>query len=172
MMRKLLYRSPRGWLRDCPDCALPGRAITYDRVEDGQQLAGNRDDGDLLWLAGCYEVLEEGLEHRVVPTRYGAHEQGPANARSIPTNEALAAPLPRLAREGSNADKRHDLLAAENPKLRQLGNERARDCRPDTWYRGEQVLLLAPVPKPTTQTGVTAMTLAVLSAFDQKAKGQ
>jgi hippurate hydrolase len=32
--------------------------------------------------------------------------------------------------------------------------------------------LFAPVPKPTIQTGVTAMTLAVLSAFDQKAKGQ
>jgi hypothetical protein len=29
----------------------------------------------------------------------------------------------------------------------------------------------APVPKPTIQTGVTAMTLAVLSAFDQWAKG-
>lgn len=32
--------------------------------------------------------------------------------------------------------------------------------------------LYAPVPKPTIQTGVTAMTLAVLSAFDQRAKGQ
>ena len=30
----------------------------------------------------------------------------------------------------------------------------------------------APVPQPTIQTGVTAMTLAVLSAFDQRAKGQ
>ncbi len=30
----------------------------------------------------------------------------------------------------------------------------------------------APVPKPTITTGVTAMTLAVLSAFDQRAKGQ
>ena len=32
--------------------------------------------------------------------------------------------------------------------------------------------LFAPVPKPTIQTGVTAMTLAVLSAFYQRAKGQ
>jgi hippurate hydrolase len=30
----------------------------------------------------------------------------------------------------------------------------------------------APVPKPTLQTGITAMTLAVLSAFDQPAKGE
>ncbi|MET4720961.1 amidohydrolase [Bradyrhizobium japonicum] len=30
----------------------------------------------------------------------------------------------------------------------------------------------APVPKPTIQTGVTAMTLAVLSAFDHRARGQ
>jgi hippurate hydrolase len=30
----------------------------------------------------------------------------------------------------------------------------------------------APVPKPTLQTGITAMTLAVLSAFDQHARGK
>ena len=30
----------------------------------------------------------------------------------------------------------------------------------------------APVPKPTIETGVTAMTLAVLCAFDQRARGQ
>jgi hippurate hydrolase len=32
--------------------------------------------------------------------------------------------------------------------------------------------LFAPVPKPTIETGVTAMTLAVLSAFDQHARGK
>ncbi|MBR0715922.1 amidohydrolase [Bradyrhizobium liaoningense] len=37
---------------------------------------------------------------------------------------------------------------------------------------GNHSPLYAPVPKPTIQTGVTAMTLAVLSAFDQRAKGQ
>ena len=30
--------------------------------------------------------------------------------------------------------------------------------------------LFAPVPKPTIETGITAMTLAVLGAFDQKAR--
>jgi len=37
---------------------------------------------------------------------------------------------------------------------------------------GNHSPLFAPVPKPTIQTGVTAMTLAVLSAFDERAKGQ
>jgi hypothetical protein len=32
--------------------------------------------------------------------------------------------------------------------------------------------LFAPVPKPTIQTGVEAMTLAVLSTFDQHARGK
>ena len=32
--------------------------------------------------------------------------------------------------------------------------------------------LFAPVPKPTIETGVEAMTLAVLSVFDQHARGQ
>jgi hypothetical protein len=31
--------------------------------------------------------------------------------------------------------------------------------------------LFAPVPKPTIETGVEAMTLAVLSAFDRYARG-
>src|SRR5262249_56033944 len=60
--------APGGWLGDRLESALPGRAITYDRVEDGQQLAGDRDDGDLLGLAGCDEALEKGLEHGVGPT--------------------------------------------------------------------------------------------------------
>ncbi|MEA2795078.1 MAG: hypothetical protein QOI87_2458 [Bradyrhizobium sp.] len=37
---------------------------------------------------------------------------------------------------------------------------------------GNHSPLFAPVPKPTIQTGVTAMTLVVLSAFEQRAKGQ
>jgi len=37
---------------------------------------------------------------------------------------------------------------------------------------GNHSPLFAPVPKPTIQTGVTAMTRAVLSAFDQRAKGR
>ena len=37
---------------------------------------------------------------------------------------------------------------------------------------GNHSPLFAPVPKPTIQTGVTAMTLAVLSAFDQHARGK
>ena len=36
---------------------------------------------------------------------------------------------------------------------------------------GNHSALFAPVPKPTIATGVTAMTLAVLSAFDQHVKG-
>jgi hypothetical protein len=32
--------------------------------------------------------------------------------------------------------------------------------------------MFAPLPRPTIQTGITAMTLAVLSAFDQRTNGQ
>ena len=37
---------------------------------------------------------------------------------------------------------------------------------------GNHSPLFAPVPKPTIQTGITALTLAVLSAFDQDARGK
>ena len=52
---------------------------------------------------------------------------------------------------------------------------------PDAWEAanksgtplpGNHSPLFAPVPKPTIQTGITAMTLAVLSAFEQRARGQ
>src|SRR6516225_10340773 len=137
--------APRGWLRDRPNRALPGRAITYDRVENDQQLAGDRDEGDFLRFAHCDEALIEGLEHRVVPRGdHSAHEQGFAHARPPSANEALAAPLARLAGEGSEADQRRNLLVAEGSKFRQLGNQRPRDCQADRGYRGQQVLLLTP----------------------------
>jgi hypothetical protein len=64
-----------------PDRALPARAFTYDRVENGQQLAGDRDEGDLLRLSHCYEALIEGFQHRVVLRgAHSAHEQGFAHA--------------------------------------------------------------------------------------------
>src|SRR5215472_18375624 len=117
--------APRGWLRDRPNRALPGRAITYDRVENDQQLAGDRDEGDLLRLARCDEALIEGLEHRVVARGdHGTHEQGPAHARPAAADEALSTPLAGLTGEGGEADQRGDLLAVEGPKFRQLGNQR------------------------------------------------
>src|ERR1700749_473589 len=73
--------APRGWLRDRRNRALPGRAITYDRVEDDQQFAGDRDEGNLLRLGGCYEAPIEGLENRVVPPgHHGTPKQGPTQA--------------------------------------------------------------------------------------------
>src|SRR5262245_9918258 len=137
--------APRGWLRDRPNRALPGRAITYDRVENDQQLAGDRDEGDLLRLAHCYEALIEGLEHWVVARGdHSAHEQGFAHARPPSANEALATPLAGLTGEGGEADQRRDLLAIKASKFRQLGNQGPRDCRADGGYRGQQVLLLTP----------------------------
>ena len=68
----------------------------------------------------------KGLKHGVVPPgHHSAHEQGLAHARPATADEAFAAPLARLTREGGKPDKRRDLLAAEGPKLRQLGNQRA-----------------------------------------------
>src|SRR5215831_3955591 len=142
--------APGAWLRDRRESALPGRAMTNDRVEHGQQLAGDRDDGNFLGLAGCYEALEEDLEDRVVPPGHeGAHEQGCMHARPAAADEALAAPLARLPSEGGKAHKRGDVLAAEPAKLRQFGNERARDYRPDARHRAEQVHFLAPGRRAT-----------------------
>src|SRR5262245_41007931 len=153
--------APRGSLRDRLDCALPGCAITYDRVENRQQLAGDRDSGDFLGLAGCSEALEKGLNHGVGPPgHHGAQEQGCAHTRPAAADDTPAPPLCRVTREGRKANKRGDLLAVEGPKFRQLSNERARYYRPDTEPGGNRVevanagarLVLAPDWQPITWT--------------------
>jgi hypothetical protein len=66
-------RGPRFPVQDRHESALPERAIKYHGIEDGQQYAGDRDDGNSLGLAGCHAVLEEGLEHGVMsPGHKGA----------------------------------------------------------------------------------------------------
>jgi hippurate hydrolase len=48
--------------------------------------------------------------------------------------------------------------------------ERVAAAREGPQLPGNHSPLFAPVPKPTIETGVEAMTLAVLSVFDQHAR--
>src|ERR1019366_6949634 len=45
---------------------IPSGLVSENRIEDGQQLAHARDDGDLLRLAGGDQAAVENLDHRVV----------------------------------------------------------------------------------------------------------
>ena len=60
---------------------LPWFLVSQDGVEDGEELAGDGDEGDHLGLAGGAEVIAEGLEDGVVTAGdEGCEEQGAAHA--------------------------------------------------------------------------------------------
>src|SRR4051794_41987230 len=80
---------------------LPWFLVSQDGVEDGEELAGDGDEGDHLGLAGGAEVIAEGLEDGVVTAGdEGCEEQGAAHALAAAADHALALPLAGLAGVG------------------------------------------------------------------------
>src|SRR4051794_41412120 len=83
---------------------LPWFLVSQDGVEDGEELAGDGDEGDHLGLAGGAEVIAEGLEDGVVTAGdEGCEEQGAAHALAAAADHALALPLAGLAGGGGQA---------------------------------------------------------------------
>src|SRR4051794_41645657 len=80
---------------------LPWFLVSQDGVEDGEELAGDGDEGDHLGLAGGDEALAEGLEDGVVTAGdEGCQEQGAAHTLAAAADHALALPLAGLAGGG------------------------------------------------------------------------
>src|SRR5262249_43982940 len=120
---------------------LPWLIVSDDGIEDGEELAGDRNDGDHLGLSSRDQTVEEGLQKGIV--LFGdhcAHEQDAAHGRATSPDVALALPLAGLLGVWRQTSKGSDLFAAEGAELGQLGNQRASDHRPDAWNRPEQVL--------------------------------
>src|SRR4026209_849812 len=97
---------PGGWLAGGHDGALPGAVVTNDGIEDGEQLASNRNEGKHFRLAGRDQPVEERLEHGVVLLgHHGAHEQSGAHVGSATADEASPLPLARLTRVRAQTGK-------------------------------------------------------------------
>ncbi len=75
---------------------------------------------------------------------HGGEEERGADGAAAAADEGLAAPLPRLSREGRDPDQAGDTAAIEGAELGQLGDHGAGDDRSDTRNGGEKILLLAP----------------------------
>src|SRR4051812_45567058 len=124
---------------------LPWFLVSQDGVEDGEELAGDGDEGDHLGLAGGAEVIAEGLEDGVVTAGdEGCEEQGAAHALAAAADHALALPLAGLAGGGGKACEGGVLLLVEGAERGQLGDEGSGDDRSDAGDGGEEVLLVAP----------------------------
>jgi uncharacterized protein (AIM24 family) len=137
----------RGWgERLCwLSSGLPWLLVSENGVEDGEEFAGDGNEGDHLGLPSCDQAAEEGLQDGVVsPGGHRSHEEGGAHASSSAADEASALPLAGLAGEGREPGKGCDLLTVEAAEFGQIGDESARNDRPDARHRGEEVLLVAP----------------------------
>ena len=108
-------------------------------------------------IAQCNEVRRE-CERYGMPLIIWAYPRGSAMKSKGGIDTFLrATPDRKLSPEIQRLKRRVARAAARNGSGPQLP--------------GNHSPLFAPVPKPTIETGVTAMTLAVLSAFDERAKG-
>src|SRR3954452_4632757 len=80
---------------------LPWFLVSQDGVEDGEELAGDGDEGDHVGLSGGAEAFAGGLEDGVVTGRdEGGQEQGGAHALASAGDHALAFPVAGLAGGG------------------------------------------------------------------------
>src|SRR3954467_12608865 len=101
---------------------LPWFLVSQDGVEDGEELAGDGDEGDHFGLAGGAEAIAEGLEDGVVTAgdeRCG--EQGAADPFAAAADHALALPLAGLAGVGGKACEAGDLLLFGGGGVGRLG---------------------------------------------------
>src|SRR4051794_41479448 len=124
---------------------LPWFLVSQDGVEDGEELAGDGDEGDHLGLAGGAEVIAEGLEDGVVTAGdEGCEEQGAAHALAAAADHALALPLAGLAGVGGKACEGGGLLLFGGGGLGQLGDEGSGGDRAGARGGGGEGLPFAP----------------------------
>src|SRR5215475_1090154 len=83
-------------------------------VEDGEDFASDRDEGNHFWLTAREQALVEDAHHWVPPAGGERdHEDGCANVRPAACDHAFALPSAGLAREWGIADQAGNLASRE-----------------------------------------------------------
>jgi len=95
---------------------LPWAIVSQDRVEDGEKLSGDGDEGDHLGFAEVKEILVKILERRVVTGRNEGGQEGcGANAGASTSYHASAAPAAGLTGVWCKTSQTGDLSSTECP---------------------------------------------------------
>src|ERR1041385_5749634 len=85
--------------------------IPQDSIEDGEKLAGDRDEGELSRLPGGDEDLEEGSEARRMARRDQSRDiERVAHPLATASDRALAAPCSAVVVVGGKAGQSGELL--------------------------------------------------------------
>src|SRR3954453_19178231 len=118
--RRALKRAPQ---RLCSfSSGLPWFFVPEHGVEDGQDFAGDRNEGDHFWFTAVEQAAVEGAQHRIAAT-CGESRQKDARAwsGSAASDHALATPATGLVGEGCNTDKAGGLWPIEAAGLQGFG---------------------------------------------------
>ena len=114
-------------------------------IENGEQFAHGRDEGDFFGFADCAQVPVQLADHRVVPGGgQSGHVQGRAHLCTASPHSALASELATVAVERGHAHEGGDLAAVQLAQLGQFGQEHAGQDRTDTGHALQQGILLLP----------------------------
>ncbi len=133
----------------------PGFLGSDHGIENGEQFAHGRDEGDLLGFAQCTQVKVKLADHGVVPGRgQGGHVQGGAHlgaaspAHYVGPRCAGASELATVAVERGDADEGRDLAAVQLARAPsgcgEFGQEHAGQDRTHTRHALQQGILLLP----------------------------
>lgn len=125
--------------------AIPGGTISDHSVEDGEELTHAGYEGYLAGLAGCEELLIEGLDGRVVDSgAHGGHvkrasDVGPSAPDGASTPMSTTVPV-----QGSDTDKGGDLPTVEGAEFGEGADEGEGGYWAHTGDISEEVELVLP----------------------------
>lgn len=127
---------------------LPASICFEQCVCGDDELSHDGGDGDLGGFSCCDELLVFGFQVRVVARcDEGRHVESLPDIAASAAYEALAFPLPGLARDGSEAGERCGLLVLEGAKLGHRGDDLIGGQRSHAGDAGEDLV-------PTGECGI------------------
>ena len=97
---------------------IPGGSVSDHGIEHGEQFTHGSDQGHLTGLAGCNQLLIEGLDRRVVDSgAHGGHVEGASDVGPTAPYGTSTPMTTTVPVQGSDTDKGGDLPAVEGAEF-------------------------------------------------------
>ena len=103
---------------------LPGGSVSDHGIEHGEQFTHGSDQGHLAGLAGCDQLLIEGLDRRVVDSgAHGGHVEGASDVGPTAPYGTSSPMTTTVPVQGSDTDKGGDLPTVEGAEFGESADE-------------------------------------------------
>ena len=124
---------------------MPGCPMFEHGIDDGQQLAHAGSQGHLLGFAGGAQAQIEDANRRIEAGRHDrAHIENGTDLCASAPHRASPSERPAIAIERGDADEGGDLFVRQRAQLREIGQQRCGQDRPDAGDAAQQLVFLAP----------------------------